>query len=227
MFKIENGRLSFYQWDINQRLIIEDSSITEVHFCNRTSDCSLITEVYEENGKRFANVPNILLQEDWTIRVYAYCVNHTLIEEKFIVHGRSKPADYIYTETEVKSYEKYEERLAALENSSPLLLDYDMQNHYLNYSYYGDTALEAIKKGRQILVKVPNADGGSYTAIYSPVYMYQVPNYQNKYLYLFFLKDEKQDLSYVLHQPTGTVVLPVYGQLKMLLSKEYNTNPLI
>lgn len=227
MFKIENGRLSFYQWDINQRLIIEDASITEVHFCNRTSDCSLICEVYEEGGKRLVDVPNILLQDNWTIRVYAYCANYTKIEEKFIVFSRTKPADYIYTETEVKRYEKFEERLAALENSSPLLLDADMQNNYLNSTYYGDTALEAIKKGRQILVRVPNASGDNYVINYSPVYMYQVPNYKNEYLYLFFLRDEKQDLSYILHQPTGSIVMPVYGQLKMKLSKEYNTNPLI
>ena len=115
MFKIENGRLSFYQWDNNQRLIIEDPTITEVHFCNRTSDCSLVTEVYEENGKRFANVPNILLQEDWTIRVYAYCADYTLIEEKFIVFTRSKPADYIYTETEIKTFGALERRMDELE----------------------------------------------------------------------------------------------------------------
>lgn len=117
MFKIENGKLSFYQWDINQRLIIEDPSITEVHFCNRTSDCALVCAVYEEGGKRFADVPNILLQEDWTIRVYAYSENTTLIEENYIVYARTKPDDYIYTETEVKCLEALEKRVEALEKN--------------------------------------------------------------------------------------------------------------
>lgn len=115
MFKIENGRLSFYQWDINQRLIIEDPSITEVHFCNRTSDCSLVCTVYEEDGKRFADVPNILLQSDWTIKAYAYSENRTLIEENFIVYTRTKPADYIYSETEVKTFEALEKRINQIE----------------------------------------------------------------------------------------------------------------
>ena len=82
------------------------------------------------------------------------------------------------------------------------------------------------KTERQILVRVPNADGGNYTAIYAPVLMYQIPNYQNKYLYLFFLRDEKQDLSELLGLPAGTVQMPTYGELKMLLSQEYNSNPL-
>ena len=114
-----------------------------------------------------------------------------------------------------------------LGGSKPLLLlDADSAESYQNDSSYGDAALEAIKSGKNILVRVPNADGGSYTAIYSPVLMCQVPNRENKYLYLFFLRDEKQDLSALLGQPTGTVQMPSYGQLKMLLSQEYNSNPL-
>lgn len=110
--------------------------------------------------------------------------------------------------------------------TSPLLLDADSAETYLNGSDYGDEALEAIKTGRKILVKVPNADGGSYTAIYSPVLMYQVPNWENQYLYLFFLRDEKQDLSDSLGLPAGSVLMPTYSQLKMLLSQKYNSNPL-
>lgn len=136
MFKIENGKLSFYQWDINQRLIIEEPSITEVHFCNRASDCSLVCEVYEEGGKRFVNVPNVLLQEDWTIRAYAYSENRTLIEENFIVYTRTKPADYIYTETEIKCLEALEKRMdkleAALTTGGAAKVIETSGSHYLN-----------------------------------------------------------------------------------------------
>lgn len=106
--------------------------------------------------------------------------------------------------------------------ASPLLLDANSADTYLEDSNYGDQALEAIKTNRQILVRVPNADGGNYTAIYSPVLMHQIPNYQNNYLYLFFLRDEKQDLS----QLGVPAQMPTYGELKMLLSQEYNSNPL-
>ena len=79
-------------------------------------------------------------------------------------------------------------------------------------------------EGKQIYIRVPNADGGDYTAIYSPVLTYQLPNKMNSYLYLFFLKDEKQDLSAL--GLTG-VQLPTYGQLKLKLSRDYNQTPLI
>lgn len=110
--------------------------------------------------------------------------------------------------------------------TSPLLLDADQASAYEIDFTHGDEALKAIKDGRQILVRVPNADGGNHTAIYCPIMMYQLPNYQNRYLYLFFLRDEKQDLSALLGQPAGTVLMPTYGQLKMMLDQEYNSNPL-
>ena len=116
MFVIENGREHFYQWDTGQRLIIEDKTVVEVHFCNRTDECSLVCEVYTDGGKRIADVPNILLQNNWQIRVYAYCGNYTKVEKRFDVIKRSKPADYAYTETEVRTYNALESRIEKLEN---------------------------------------------------------------------------------------------------------------
>lgn len=111
MFELENGRKHFFQWDTGQRLIINDNTVIEAHFCNRTDDCSLICEAYTDGGKRVVDVPNILLQDDWDIRVYAYCGNYTKIEERFEVVKRTRPADYVYTETQVKSWDVMEERV--------------------------------------------------------------------------------------------------------------------
>ena len=105
MFLIEDGRKQFFQWDVNRRLIIEDGALTQVHFCNRTDDCSLVVEVYVEGNKFYADVPNILLQTDWDIRVYGYDSNYTKFSKTFNVVARTKPADYVYTETEVLNYE--------------------------------------------------------------------------------------------------------------------------
>lgn len=105
MFKIYDGREQFYQWDLDRKLIVEDASVTEVHFCNRTDSCSLVCETYVENGITLVNVPNILLQTDWKIHVYAYDGKHTKHDECFEVKSRTKPADYIYTETEILDYE--------------------------------------------------------------------------------------------------------------------------
>lgn len=115
MFSIQDGRKSFYQWDKERKLIVNDESITEVHFCNRTDTCSLIVETYTEDGVTLANVPNLLLTTAWKIHVYGYDTNHTKYEKCFDVISRTKPADYIYTETEIKNYDDLAERIKALE----------------------------------------------------------------------------------------------------------------
>lgn len=110
MIQIYDGRKHFYQWDLNRKLIIEDASVKEVHFCNRTDNCSLVCKPYLENGQYLVDVPNILLQTAWKIRVYAY-VGYTKHEECFEVIARTKPADYIYTETEILTWEELEKKL--------------------------------------------------------------------------------------------------------------------
>jgi hypothetical protein len=116
LFKIYDGRDKFYQWDIDRKLIIEDSSVTEVHFCNRTDSCSLVCQVYEEDGLTLVNVPNILLQTDWRINVYAYDKNYTKHSGVFEVVKRTKPTDYVYTETEIITWETIEAKIDAIYN---------------------------------------------------------------------------------------------------------------
>ena len=117
MFRIYDGRDCFYQWDIDRKIIVEDKTVTEVHFCNRTDDCSLICEVYSEGNLRIANVPNILLQDNWRINVYAYDGSYTKHATKFEVKSRTKPADYMYTETEIKNYDDLAERINQIEKN--------------------------------------------------------------------------------------------------------------
>lgn len=105
MFKIYDGREKFYQWDLDRQLIIEDPSVTEVHFTNRATNDAYVCETYVEDGKTLVNVPNILLQTNWRIQAYAYDGKHTKHDICYEVVSRSKPVDYVYTETEVLSYE--------------------------------------------------------------------------------------------------------------------------
>ena len=135
MFKIEDGREHFYQWDLDRRLIIDDPMIKEVHFCNRTDNCSLVCETYTENGLTLVNVPNILLQSDWKIRVYAmYAINgkHTRYDACFEVKSRTKPSDYIYTDEELKTWEELENRIIELEENSG---DSDCQIKFIDLGY--------------------------------------------------------------------------------------------
>ena len=109
MFRIYDGRDYFYQWDVGQKLIVIDEDCHEVHFCNKTSDVSLVCEIYDENGQRVVNVPNILLQTAYPITIFAYVKNadqsYTKHSHIFQVFARTKPADYVYTETAVKTLE--------------------------------------------------------------------------------------------------------------------------
>ena len=101
MFTIRDGRDCFFQWDAKRQVIVSDPTVNEVHFCNRSSDCSLVVLVKNEDGLRVADVPNIILQNDLPVRVYAFCTGYTKVEKIFKVCTRTKPADYVYEETDV------------------------------------------------------------------------------------------------------------------------------
>lgn len=117
MFSILDGRAKFYQWDLDRKLVVADETINQVHFCNRTDECSLVCDVYYEKDQRVVNVPNVLLQTDWRINVYGYDKNYTKHNAVFEVVRRSKPADYVYTETEIKNYDDLAERINQIEQN--------------------------------------------------------------------------------------------------------------
>lgn len=123
MFKIYDGRDCFYQWDIDRKLIVADSAINQVHFCNRTDDCSLVCETYIEDGVTVVNVPNILLQSDWCIRAYAYDGKYTKHEACYDVIKRTKPTDYIYTETETLNYNTLLDRMNEIDGNIEKIVD--------------------------------------------------------------------------------------------------------
>ena len=103
MFAIANGRKALWQWDLNQQLTVA-GSCTEVHYLDKGSPSTLTVNV--KDGK--ADIPNILLQRPGRLVVYAYIVDaqdhHTKICEAFGILARPKPDDYVYTETDVKTW---------------------------------------------------------------------------------------------------------------------------
>lgn len=103
IFKIADGREYFYQWDQDRQIIVSDPTITEVHFCNRTDDCSLVVPVEDGTVK----VPNKLFQNSYAIRVFGYDGKATLHEATFEVKARTRPADYVYTEEDEYTIEYY------------------------------------------------------------------------------------------------------------------------
>lgn len=113
MFKLIDNREFVYQWDTNVAVSIDDPRVKEAHFCNRTSDCSLVVEV--KDG--IANVPNIILQQKYDVKVFAYDGKATLFEQTIKVVERTRPADYVYEETEIIRYEDISKRMNALEEN--------------------------------------------------------------------------------------------------------------
>lgn len=114
----ENGGL--YQWDIGQRLRVYGAQAgVRVDYVMGTQ--ALSVDTYAEGGNVYANIPNILLQQSGSIRALVYVTGEgygeTVKEARFRVQEREKPSDYVYTETEVKSYDDLADRVAALEES--------------------------------------------------------------------------------------------------------------
>lgn len=115
MYKIDGDKEILYQWDINQRIIVLDEMINEVHFSNRNYEEAFVVDVYEENGTRYANIPNILLQDDWVIKVYLVCGDFVIDASSIVVIGRVKPAEYAYEETKIISFRELENRVDELD----------------------------------------------------------------------------------------------------------------
>lgn len=117
MLKLIGGRL--YQWDLGRRLEVHDlpdgTQITEVDFCH-PGDAEALVVIPDRSGDTVTvDIPNILLQSDATIMIYECVGDVTVSKIPRSVVGRERPADYVYTETQVLTYKALEERIAKLE----------------------------------------------------------------------------------------------------------------
>lgn len=125
MFVLPNKKDYLYQWDSNIDIeILQNFHISEVHFYDPLSVDAMVMEPFEKNGKFYVRIPNILLTygEDIVIWGVKKEDESSLTEIHYGIHlkKRQKPSDYVYTETEVKSYEALEKRVEALEKGGNL-----------------------------------------------------------------------------------------------------------
>lgn len=115
MFAIANDRKSLWQWDLNQQLTVA-GDCTEVHYLDKGAPSTLTVAV--KDGK--ADIPNILLQKAGRLVVYAYIIDaqdhHTKVCETFGIAPRPKPTEYVYTETEVKTWSDLQSQIGNLAN---------------------------------------------------------------------------------------------------------------
>lgn len=122
MFKIADGRDRLYQWDSNVKLIIDKTiadGIDEAHFTAKFSRDCLTVQVIHDDDESYVMIPNVLLQQSYDLVVYAYCCTDLVTKhtQEIPVTAKPKPADYVYTETEVLNYWTLAQRLDKLESS--------------------------------------------------------------------------------------------------------------
>ncbi|MBQ8752790.1 MAG: metallophosphoesterase [Clostridia bacterium] len=108
--KISGDIPFFWQWDMDRRVSLwEVTGSCTVHFVQEGNEAGCLTvEPYVENGQLLAAVPNILLQTAAPITAYLYHTGEagrTIDRVVLHVEPREKPADYVYTETEVRTWE--------------------------------------------------------------------------------------------------------------------------
>lgn len=95
---LDDGRTELWQWDTGRKIVVDDKSVSEVHFSKYSSTQAITREVI--NGK--AEIPNFLLQDTHAVTVYAYSGSIengcTVAEKTFNVAKKPKPANYVETE---------------------------------------------------------------------------------------------------------------------------------
>lgn len=125
MIEVIGGKL--FQWDTGRvARVIPSNGVTihEVHFAAYGMKYAYVVETYEKDGAVLCSVPNAILQQDK--RILCYEVTRTDTGEMSVsstplsLAPRSKPQDYVYTEDELKNYDRLEslteEKLATLKH---------------------------------------------------------------------------------------------------------------
>lgn len=158
MIGLENDRRALYQWELNQRVLLDGFKPgTRVEFSAR-NDCknsALPVFAYEENGHVYAPIPNILLQAAGYIRVYvspSAGENQKPQEKDIRVIRREKPDDYIYTETPISSIEDKMDKYWGEENTGMSLVVGN--DGYVSLSKTGKLVAEHDGKGN-VFVTLP------------------------------------------------------------------------
>ena len=111
MIKLADGRGSLYQWDTGRQV---ECDAEQVHFSNHHYGTSI--DVNVKDGK--AAIPNQLLTSATPIKAWAWVKDisgeYTKEEQMFIVAKRNKPSDYVYTPTELKTWQDLQNQIGDL-----------------------------------------------------------------------------------------------------------------
>lgn len=111
---LDDGRTELWQWDTGRKIVVDDKSISEIHYSKYSSTQVITREVI--NGK--AEIPNFLLQDTHAVTAYAYSGSiengYTMAEKTFNVVKKPKPANYVETEEDKAILAKLKEEIGDL-----------------------------------------------------------------------------------------------------------------
>lgn len=113
MIKLADGRGHLYQWDTGREV---ECDAEQVHFSNHHYGTSIDVDV--KDGK--ATIPNQLLTSAIPLKAWAWVKDvggeYTKEEQIFLVAKRNKPSDYVYTPTEIKTWQELQNQIGDLSN---------------------------------------------------------------------------------------------------------------
>ena len=111
---LDDGRTELWQWDTGRKIVVDDKSVSEVHYSKYSSTQAITREVID--GK--AEIPNFLLQDTYAVTAYAYSGSiengYTMAEKTFNVVKKPKPANYVETEEDKAILAKLKEEIGDL-----------------------------------------------------------------------------------------------------------------
>lgn len=112
--KILNGRTHFYQWDSEQKFIVDDANVNELHFTNNAQEDASVVSCYEQEGIKLCDIPNSYLEKNGILTVYAFTYengNYTKNTFRFNVIERPKPNDYVIEEEDINRWGELDNKI--------------------------------------------------------------------------------------------------------------------
>lgn len=153
MIKLADGRGHLYQWDTGRQVECEAK---QVHFSNHHYGTSIDVDV--KDGK--ATIPNQLLTNAIPLKAWAWVKDnngeYTKEEQIFLVAKRNKPSNYVYTPTEIKTWQDLQNQIGDLNDLKTEHKD-NLANAINDAAESGGAGDFAIK------MTVASDDDGNYT----------------------------------------------------------------
>ena len=170
---LDDGRTELWQWDTGRKIVVDDKSVSEVHYSKYSSIQAITREVI--NGK--AEIPNFLRQDTHAVTAYAYSGSiengYTMAEKTFNVAKKPKPANYVETEEDKAILAKLKEEIGDLselqtEAKNNLVSAINEVNGKVSDVAYGEDAIETLA---ELEIVVPaQQDGTFYTSPTGEIY---------------------------------------------------------